>query len=59
MIIKRAEGTRGECQVICFHPQHNLTVAQMSTEQVVSIVNVWTDGKIMERQIPRPTRAGF
>lgn len=38
-----AEPTRGECHVICFSPYHNLTLAQMSVDQLLPVVRAWTD----------------
>lgn len=37
----RVEGVRGECHVICFSPQHNLTMAEMHVEQVGRVVDAW------------------
>lgn len=37
----RAEGTRGECRVICFSPNHSLTVAEMDTAQIRTIIDEW------------------
>lgn len=38
----RVEGVRGECHVICFSPRHDLTMAEMSTEDIQSVVDTWT-----------------
>lgn len=43
--------TRGECQVICFHPRHDLTIAQMSSEEILPIVDAWID--IYQKFIPK------
>ncbi len=37
----RAESERGICKVICFSPRHDLTLARMTTEQIVPVVDVW------------------
>ncbi len=37
----RAEGEAGDCRVICFAPQHDLTLGSMTVEQVRSVVDVW------------------
>ena len=37
----RAEGEQGTCRVLCFSPQHNLTMAGMSPAAVRRIVDVW------------------
>lgn len=36
-----ATGEQGLCRVICFSPRHDLTLAQMTAEQLVPVVNVW------------------
>lgn len=57
MLIKIAEGNahpllrsqpaRGRCYVICFHPSHNLTIAQLTTppysaqEHILPIIDTW------------------
>jgi UDPglucose--hexose-1-phosphate uridylyltransferase len=33
----------GECRVICFSPRHDLTLAEMSTSEISSVVSVWCD----------------
>lgn len=33
----------GICRVVCFTPRHNLTLAQMSVDDIVDVVEVWTD----------------
>lgn len=41
--------TRGKCYVICFHPQHNLTLAQLTTPpfsaqaHIMPVVQAWRD----------------
>jgi UDPglucose--hexose-1-phosphate uridylyltransferase len=35
--------TRGECHVICFHPRHDLTLAQMKSDEILPILGAWTD----------------
>jgi UDPglucose--hexose-1-phosphate uridylyltransferase len=37
----RAEGQRGTCQVVCFSPQHNLSLPKMSSSQVRTVVDLW------------------
>ena len=39
----QTEPVRGLCRVICFSPQHNLTVPQMTTEQIGRVVDVWAE----------------
>jgi UDPglucose--hexose-1-phosphate uridylyltransferase len=38
-----AEQATGKCVVICFNPRHDLTLAQMTTEQITSVIDAWTD----------------
>jgi UDPglucose--hexose-1-phosphate uridylyltransferase len=37
----RAEAVSGECRVICFSPNHSLTLPQLSKEQVRSVIDCW------------------
>jgi UDPglucose--hexose-1-phosphate uridylyltransferase len=32
---------RGECRVICYSPRHDLTMAQMPTEQIREVIDTW------------------
>ena len=36
-----AENERGICRVVCFHPDHSLTVARMSVGQIEAVVDEW------------------
>lgn len=36
-----AEVVSGECRVICFSPNHSLTLPQLSKEQVRSVIDCW------------------
>eukprot|EP00123_Amoebidium_parasiticum_P007721 comp18318_c0_seq1/m.19386 comp18318_c0_seq1/g.19386 ORF comp18318_c0_seq1/g.19386 comp18318_c0_seq1/m.19386 type:complete len:369 (-) comp18318_c0_seq1:20-1126(-) len=38
-----AESVRGECRVICFHPRHDLTIAEMNNGEIRAIVDTWAD----------------
>lgn len=38
-----AKTEKGICRVICFSPQHNRTLPEMSTEQVKEVVDLWTE----------------
>jgi UDPglucose--hexose-1-phosphate uridylyltransferase len=38
-----AERERGRCRVICFHPDHSLTLARMELADIVKVVDVWTE----------------
>ncbi|KAI8821655.1 galactose-1-phosphate uridylyltransferase [Fimicolochytrium jonesii] len=37
----KAEGVRGQCKVICFHPRHDLTMAQMTVAEITPIIDAW------------------
>ena len=37
-----AQSARGECHVICFHPRHDLTIAQMSRDEIIPVIEAWT-----------------
>jgi UDPglucose--hexose-1-phosphate uridylyltransferase len=34
---------RGICRVLCFHPRHDLTLATMSVDQIIPIVEMWAE----------------
>lgn len=36
-----AEGEGGTCRVVCFSPRHDLTLAQMSVNEITHIVDLW------------------
>jgi UDPglucose--hexose-1-phosphate uridylyltransferase len=38
-----ARGERGICRVICFSPRHDLTLAQMSADEIKRVVDVWSE----------------
>jgi len=33
----------GRCRVVCFHPRHDLTLAEMSTEEIRAVVDSWQE----------------
>ena len=37
-----AESERGICRVLCFHPDHSLTLAGMEVADIVRVVEAWT-----------------
>ncbi len=39
LLVARAES--GACRVICFSPRHDLTLAEMSTDAIVPVVELW------------------
>ena len=38
-----AEPERGLCRVLCFHPDHSLTLARMAVGDITRVVDAWTD----------------
>ncbi len=39
----RVEGVQGVSRVICFSPRHDLTLAEMSLEEIRAVVDLWSD----------------
>jgi UDPglucose--hexose-1-phosphate uridylyltransferase len=37
----QTQPTRGTCKVICFSPKHNLTMAEMSQDEIRSVIEEW------------------
>jgi UDPglucose--hexose-1-phosphate uridylyltransferase len=38
-----ARGESGICKVVCFSPQHNVTLPELSVGQIVKVVDLWTE----------------
>ncbi|CAG8450604.1 6724_t:CDS:2 [Diversispora eburnea] len=38
----KVEIVRGECKVICFSPKHNITIAEMTEEDIIHVIQAWT-----------------
>lgn len=38
----RAEAERGLCRVVCFHPDHSLTLARMEPEDIRKVIDEWS-----------------
>jgi UDPglucose--hexose-1-phosphate uridylyltransferase len=38
-----AEPERGRCRVVCFHPNHSLTLARMAVPEIAAVVDAWAD----------------
>jgi UDPglucose--hexose-1-phosphate uridylyltransferase len=38
-----AEQERGECRVVCFHPDHSLTLARMTVADIRTVIDTWVD----------------
>ncbi|KAH9472765.1 hypothetical protein MJO29_001395 [Puccinia striiformis f. sp. tritici] len=43
LALHRTEPARGKCYVICYHPHHNLTMAELSPNQILPIINAWIE----------------
>jgi UDPglucose--hexose-1-phosphate uridylyltransferase len=41
MLIAKSE--IGNCKVVCFSPRHDLTLAEMEVDDIIKVVDVWTD----------------
>lgn len=39
----RAESVKGTCRVICFSPRHDLTLAEMSEEEIGRVIQTWIE----------------
>jgi UDPglucose--hexose-1-phosphate uridylyltransferase len=39
----RIESERGICRVMCYHPRHDLTLAQMDTALIRPVVDMWAE----------------
>jgi len=37
------ESIRGTCRVICFSPNHNLTISKMDVTDIFNVINTWSD----------------
>ncbi len=38
-----AQGEAGRCRVVCFSPRHDLTLSQMSVEDIAKVVALWRE----------------
>jgi UDPglucose--hexose-1-phosphate uridylyltransferase len=38
----KAEPARGKCKVLCYHPDHSLTLARMTQPELRRVVDAWT-----------------
>jgi len=41
--LMQSESLQGTCRVICFSPRHDLTLAEMSIEEIQCVIDVWAD----------------
>ncbi len=48
----RLKRERGECRVVCFSPEHNLTMSDLSVEQIARVIEAWREqtADLMERE---------
>jgi UDPglucose--hexose-1-phosphate uridylyltransferase len=37
------QAARGQCQVVCYSPRHDLSLANLDMETVIGVVDVWTN----------------
>ena len=42
----RVQSIRGTCRVVCFSPRHDLTLAEMSPTEILTVINVWIEQSI-------------
>jgi UDPglucose--hexose-1-phosphate uridylyltransferase len=47
-----AEPERGRCRVICFHPNHSLTLARMEEAAICEVVAAWADETAALGELP-------
>ena len=38
-----AEEVPGKCRVVCFSPKHNISLPQMSVEEIIPVINTWAE----------------
>ena len=41
-LLLRSAPARGLCKVLCYHPDHSLTLARMTREEIRAVVDAWT-----------------
>jgi len=42
-ILLIARGESGTCKVVCFSPQHDVTLPELPVEQIQKVVDIWTE----------------
>jgi UDPglucose--hexose-1-phosphate uridylyltransferase len=42
-LLPNGDGERGTCRVVCYSPSHNLSLGELTPEQLRLVVEVWTD----------------
>jgi UDPglucose--hexose-1-phosphate uridylyltransferase len=48
----RSEPERGLCRVLCFHPNHSLTLARMAVPDIARVVDAWAEETAAISEIP-------
>ena len=48
-----SEGEPGRCQVICFHPRHDLSLPELSVSEIGSVIRTWTSQTRLLLEDPR------
>jgi len=41
--LHRTEPARGKCYVICYNPRHDLTMAELTPDQILPIITTWVE----------------
>ncbi|KAG9292704.1 hypothetical protein G9A89_008292 [Geosiphon pyriformis] len=49
----RIESVLGECKVICYSHQHNITMAEMTNSSILEIIQIWTSSYLSLSNNPR------
>jgi UDPglucose--hexose-1-phosphate uridylyltransferase len=47
-----AEPERGRCRVLCFHPNHSLTLARMTVPDITAVVDAWAEETVALGTLP-------
>jgi UDPglucose--hexose-1-phosphate uridylyltransferase len=47
-----SEPERGICRVLCFHPNHSLTLARMNVPDIARVVDAWADETATLSELP-------
>jgi len=47
-----ARGERGQCDVMCFSPRHNLSLAEMDEEAIQLVIKAWSDEYVTLGSLP-------
>jgi UDPglucose--hexose-1-phosphate uridylyltransferase len=47
-----AESESGRCRVLCFHPDHSLTLARMRVDDITRVIEAWTEETRTLRAMP-------